>query len=233
MHIVAIGDIHGRTQWKQIVEMEDLATRIVFIGDYFDSWHVNGADQIENFKEILELKRANPEKVILLMGNHDFQYVYPGERYSGYNDAYAAEYREIIGDALRDGLLQMAHEEDGYLFTHAGVTEEWCVINGIMLSKEPVAVRINDLYFKEDPGAFKFNKEDRSGCGEDSRQSPIWVRPDALFPAIIDRYVQVVGHTTQEDGIDISKYDNLILIDAIGAGEYLVISDEGLLVGTV
>ena len=37
MKLVAIGDIHGRDIWKQIVETEQPNT-VVFVGDYFDSF---------------------------------------------------------------------------------------------------------------------------------------------------------------------------------------------------
>jgi len=34
---VVIGDIHGRTTWKEIVDLEPDANVVVFMGDYFDS----------------------------------------------------------------------------------------------------------------------------------------------------------------------------------------------------
>ena len=36
--IIVIGDIHGRTIWKQIVAANPDADLFVFIGDYFDSF---------------------------------------------------------------------------------------------------------------------------------------------------------------------------------------------------
>lgn len=37
MKIVAIGDIHGRDIWEDIVKKEHDADKIVFVGDYFDT----------------------------------------------------------------------------------------------------------------------------------------------------------------------------------------------------
>ena len=51
MKLIAIGDIHGRDIWKQIVETEQPDT-VVFVGDYFDSFNIPGIDQIHNFKNI-------------------------------------------------------------------------------------------------------------------------------------------------------------------------------------
>ena len=36
MKIIALGDIHGRTIWKQIISKE-IFDRMAFIGDYFDA----------------------------------------------------------------------------------------------------------------------------------------------------------------------------------------------------
>ena len=230
MHIVAIGDTHGRRTWQRVVALEQDATRVVFLGDFFDSWHETPADQLDNFYKILAYKRANPEKVVLLMGNHDFQYILHGERYSGYNAIGAPNYKVAIEDALSDRSLLVAYEEEGYLFSHAGVTKTWAYV--FELNPKDIANEINFL-FRHNPLAFSFDRRDASGCGEDKRQSPLWVRPGALLPDMLKGYVQVVGHTTQREGIDTSLYDQLILADAIDIGEYLVIQKEGLLVGKV
>jgi predicted phosphodiesterase len=86
MKITIIGDTHGRSKWKNIVEKEKDADKIIFIGDYFDAKDggYSANRQIENFKEIVEFKRNNPDKVILLIGNHDFHYLKGvNEEYSG------------------------------------------------------------------------------------------------------------------------------------------------------
>ena len=69
MRIIAIGDIHGRTIWKDIVNQEfDLC---VFLGDYVDSHdEIPAKQQVDNLLDILEFKEHNSNKVILLRGNH-------------------------------------------------------------------------------------------------------------------------------------------------------------------
>ena len=52
MKTIAIGDIHGLGYWKQILEKER-PDRVVFVGDYFDSFNIPGIDQIHNFKNII------------------------------------------------------------------------------------------------------------------------------------------------------------------------------------
>ena len=73
MKTVIIGDIHGHDSWKQIIEQEQNADRFIFVGDYFDSFTVPGATQVQNFQDIIEFKETNGKETILLIGNHDYQ----------------------------------------------------------------------------------------------------------------------------------------------------------------
>lgn len=227
MKLVAIGDLHGRDTWKKIVEGEKDADTIVFIGDYLDAWNISPGQQLTNLTEILEYKKANPEKVVLLMGNHDFQYLTEDQRYSGYNSEYAGRFRVFLQSALDEELLQIAYEQDGYLFTHAGVTKTWGGHIPEYLQKH-MALRTNSL-FSRNPDSFNFYPGDTSGCGESIHQSPLWVRPDSLLKDFWGDMVQVVGHTSQDH---ITYYEGplphkLIMIDAIEAREYLKITDYG------
>ena len=56
MKTIMIGDIHGRDTWKQIIAQEPDAHRIVFLGDYFDSFDIKGVEQLYNFNEIIKFK---------------------------------------------------------------------------------------------------------------------------------------------------------------------------------
>lgn len=71
MKFLIIGDIHGRKIWKEIIEKEN-ADRVIFLGDYVSTHdNISEEEQIENLTEILRYKKENPEKVILLRGNHE------------------------------------------------------------------------------------------------------------------------------------------------------------------
>jgi len=83
MKTIVLGDTHGRSIWKEIVSQEK-ADRVIFIGDYFDSFDIEPVVQQHNFKEIIEFKEKGECEVILLIGNHDFHYLPMGETYSGY-----------------------------------------------------------------------------------------------------------------------------------------------------
>jgi len=82
--IIVLGDTHGRSKWKEVLRKEPDATKVVFLGDYFDSFDIPFEEQVENFTNILALKKEDPDKIVLLLGNHDFQYLpYVTEHYSG------------------------------------------------------------------------------------------------------------------------------------------------------
>lgn len=67
---LVIGDIHGRTIWKGIIEKEN-PDKVIFLGDYVSTHdNISSTQQINNLEEILAYKEDNPDKVILLRGNH-------------------------------------------------------------------------------------------------------------------------------------------------------------------
>lgn len=227
MKIVALGDTHGRYNWKDIVAKESDADKIVFIGDYFDTHdNVTPEQQIENFLEIVEFKKANMDKVVLLIGNHDFHYTgYAYATYSGYQYGAAPRIKEILLEAMSNGLMQMCYKNDIYVFTHAGVTKTWAEANNIDLND--MQNSINDL-FKTRPKVFDFTMGDNySQTGNDITQTPIWVRPQALLSDAIEDIVYIVGHTTVMKLGLVKELPNLILIDSLGTtGEYLVLNGD-------
>lgn len=66
--ITIIPDIHGRVFWKKAVDSASKDDTIVFLGDYLDMYWVDSIvhditneSTLENFREILEFKKSNPE----------------------------------------------------------------------------------------------------------------------------------------------------------------------------
>jgi hypothetical protein len=229
MKQIILGDTHGRDVWKTILAAEgDTVDRVVFIGDYVDT-HENTTpiEQVENLREIIAFKQNNKEKVVLLVGNHDFHY-WPGidEHYSGYQPmmrmSFEYEYRKY------SHLFQIAFsDERGYLYTHAGVTQTFLKNLGITdVSVNEIVKKLNSK-FKHQPYKFGYFDGDFSGYGEDIRQTCIWVRPQSLYKDQFD-LLQIVGHTTISKINHPHKSDRrgFYLIDALGTSrEYLVIVD--------
>ena len=230
MKIIAIGDTHGRSKWKQIASNEEF-DKLVFIGDYFDSREgILPHDQKDNFKDIVAYKKANMDKVVLLFGNHDYHYLRStNESYSGFQEWQKTDIGELLHSAIDDGLMQMCYAHQNLLFSHAGVTKTWCENN--LIPPSTIVGSINEL-FKYKPNSFQFTSgKNYSSYGDDVEQSPIWVRPTSLEADAVYRYIQVVGHTTQ-DKIELS--DDVIYIDTIGtSGEYFIWEDFKTSVGKI
>lgn len=224
MKIVALGDTHGRSKWKEIVVEQKDADMIVFIGDYFDAKDggYSANRQIENFKEIVQFKRDNPSKVVLLIGNHDFHYLNGvNETYSSYQFGYAKDINSVLQPAVDEGLLQMCYQYSSYFFSHAGLTKTWANNNNIDMNN--LEDSVNEL-FRNDITKFKFTMGDNDSYGgNDITQTPIWVRPQSLVKDMVDDIICIVGHT-QVKGVTVMEEDNLILIDCLGTSdEYLVL----------
>ena len=227
MKIVALGDTHGRDKWKDIVAKElESSDKIVFIGDYFDTHYDETPEQqLSNFNEIVEFKKTNMDKVILLIGNHDFHYLSGvNESYSGFQYGWSKEFNKALEAALAEGLMQMCYVYDKYVFTHAGVTNTWCVTHGVNRQPHLLEDSINEL-FKTNKYAFYFQMgHNYSQSGDDVTQSPIWVRIPSLFADGVDGFTFVVGHSTLKE---LTITDKIIGIDTLGTtGEYLIIDNE-------
>lgn len=253
---IVIGDIHGRSTWKLITHLEK-PDRVIFIGDYFDSFDIPGLDQIHNFKEIIEYKETSFSKegtldehkteVIMLIGNHDHHY-FPEVGYtgtSGYQHGIAPNIIQVIDENRNH--LQMAYQMGEYLFTHAGVSSKFMdnVFNDEFGWKvENIATDLNQL-FKYKPKEFEFGMNvnmsyymDPTGDNED--QSSIWIRPKSLMRANKDtlrkKVIQVVGHTEQRqiDTKGMATGGRYYFIDALGtSGEYLIIEDGQITTGHI
>ena len=228
MKIIALGDTHGRTNWKSITAKDDF-DKVIFIGDYFDSHEgVSARDQINNFKDLMAFKRSNPHKVVLLFGNHDAHYLKTFEqKYGRYEKHHGREIQSLIHDALDMALFKMCHVEENIVFTHAGVTKTWMkdtFLNVPDYDPQFLESCINRK-FLENPNAFKFivKRMTYDPTGDNSWQSPIWVRPDSLRWDRLDKYIQVVGHTPQHK---LNASGDIIFIDTLGtSSEYLQIVD--------
>lgn len=186
MKILVIGDVHGRTIWKDIVKQDfDLC---IFLGDYVDSHYgITAEEQKKNLLEILEFKENNPGKVILLRGNHDL-------RSLGYDWARCVPADEEVNEfmePLKDRFLkdtQWVYIKDNILFSHAGVSKVWLECSGIQSVKY-----INNYLPTEIFGFTPSYIYDFSGYSD--TQPPTWIRPQTLKECNVEGYTQVVGHT--------------------------------------
>ena len=214
-----IGDIHGRTCWKDLVR-EDCVN--VFVGDYFDPYDVIPHEQLlHNFADIIAFKQQHPETV-LLYGNHDMHYLIDGEEASRFDRMHAHAYRQAFADAkaLFHGMAYAIG--DHTLVTHAGVSRPWYEKEfGPYRGESPaeVADAINSLWeHNKREFSFEVNATESSDfCGESPTHSPLWIRPWVLAYHNLfagTPYKQVFGHTQIDQVTTVD--DNLTCVDCLG-----------------
>ncbi len=200
MKILAISDLHGRAVWKEAHFNE--YDQVIFLGDYTDSYVESDETIYENLKAIIQLKRRKPSKFVLLIGNHDAQYLhFPHYRCSGYRAWAQPALSTLL--ATYESFFQVAHQLDNYLFTHAGVSSKWLAYAQQKVAKEmpdstpdkSMAGFLNDLH--RQPLRLRnllFEVGPKRG-GYDAFSGPVWADRSETIADFLPEFHQVVGHT--------------------------------------
>ena len=252
--ILSLGDIHGRDKWmfhthgspyefdlwKVAVEngapgddtfWNDLPymeyDKIIFVGDYADSYDLKNETILNNLRNIVFFKKMVPNRVELLIGNHDVQYFVKNQICSGFRAEMEADLCDIYNDKEAD--FKLAHYEVGddgqqWLWTHAGVTSGW--IKELRREIYNPNHRFYDILKDLDLCdllntvlemrlEIVFNVDAQSG-GFDLWAGPVWVRPGVLNDNPLEGINQVVGHTPQRGiKVDWCKGVNHHFIDCL------------------
>lgn len=127
MKIIIVPDVHGRTFWRKCMDLVNSVDKIIFLGDYLDPYSEEGIffiDAIEQFNDIIHFKKDYPDKVILLIGNHDCHYIWKDfPNCSRRNYEHLDEMHKLYNDNIN--LFQLIYETDNYIFSHAGIYDYW------------------------------------------------------------------------------------------------------------
>ena len=168
--ILIIPDVHGRTFWQTPVQeaLQNPGYHIVFLGDYHDPYpyewepgYESTPDpdylehSIERFQEIINLKKQYPDRITLLIGNHDCGYAFDESICSSRIDSVnKSKIRTLFKENL--DLFQLAEEciQDGrhVIFSHAGISKGW--------AREVYGDRVDDHEFNV---VDALNKDIKSG----------------------------------------------------------------------
>lgn len=216
MKLNVIGDIHGRNNWKQLVDINSIN---VFVGDYFDPYEQIKYEDLEsNFLDIIQFKNEHPETV-LLIGNHDDHYIHQGNgKSSRFNFVKSNQIRTILDSNIDKLQIAYYNQEHNVIITHAGITKTWYKTWFGELDTNPQIICDNINYmYNENPDAFSFstNNRDYWECyGDEIYHSPIWVRPNSLLNDSLDNINQIVGHTRFQHVVNIN---NITFVDCLGA----------------
>jgi hypothetical protein len=203
MKIQTFGDIHGRKCWKQLVDLS--CDKIVFAADYVDDyWPVTDEQIIENLLDIIQFKKDYVEKVILLLGNHDIQYLYSYSKYgcSGYRSSYYAVLHTIFND--NKDLFQIAFQIKNYVWTHAGISASWYNIfkqeTKVSLDYD-IATKINNACNSGDIDLIALVGKSRGGLHRNG--GPLWADSSETYKngtfLAKGGLHQIVGHSPVKD----------------------------------
>ena len=212
--LLIIPDIHGRLFWISATrKYPDLP--VIFLGDYLDPYtyyeDILPSEALANFKEILDFKRANMDRVTLLLGNHDIHYFDKDMNSSRKDKERYEEIHQIFCENLPLFKLAMTvrAEDRDFLFTHAGIDIRWlrCRMPKVNVNDVyDICTSLNDkLITEESLYDFVFNglmDVSASRWGYARYPSPVW--PDEAdhqyMRERLPNVYQVFGHTQQESG---------------------------------
>ena len=126
MQTAVIGDIHGRIE--VMIAALNKHDRVVFVGDYVDSFDRTKLDQIQCLT--VALKEHNGDSVICLRGNHEESYLDPDAMCSGWNQIMNTHIMPIKEQVRA---LPVHTWVDGILITHAGISKHF--VDEILVGK--------------------------------------------------------------------------------------------------
>ena len=187
---IAIGDVHGLDLWRDVVEAHP-ECGVVFLGDYLDPYrYVHKGKLLDNLRAIMQLKRDRPEDVVLLLGNHDLHY-FCEEACVGtrFDMEIAADASKLFLDNIH--LFQYAFQDGEYLFTHAGVSQEWFDNDFCGDAARPIADQLNNPAADQVPALLRVGYA-RGGRACDTG-GIFWADKSELEEPLYG-FTQIVGH---------------------------------------
>lgn len=241
-----VGDVHLKA--SSILPKVDVALaddseikRIVFTGDYCDEWGATAdtmTREIEELCDWVDEKRGDDYRVDLLFGNHDFAYLLGHEGPGTISSLY-----DFVRETLFPMGVMVATEVNGFLVTHAGLTQTWAdehldYPEDAAEAARQINVMMHGTYYER--AALYTAGVARGGFGI---PSPLWADKLELETDFADGISQIVGHTPVDTcqlaytpGFRAGEVPEIWFCDTfslysnmlpIGDGSMLVVDDDG------
>lgn len=229
--VLFIGDIHGRTDWRETAN-EGLKKfqEVVLLGDYWDSFDVSPVLQKDNFYQVRSFVKKK-KNVTALLGNHDYAYIHSYHSISGYQHSQAPEIKKLMDDDKDLFKIAWGYENSKgkyTLATHAGLTYRFWknhvlplfedggflaqVFEGKSPNEIPIHEVLNSLIDKKEL-MWKVGPR-RGGWGT---PGPLWADYHELLEDPFPGINQVVGHTVNHaPSVDIIGEDIIARVDNWG-----------------
>ena len=242
--MLVVPDVHGRIFWRDEVYNVLKSTsdvKVIFLGDYVDPYvyeYISNDDAFCVLEEIIELKKEYGDRVILLLGNHDFHYFNGSTRGPRKDYERCSDLKHLYMDNM--DIFEYYHIEQvgdtKYLFSHAGFLKSWLISNAKELGISDIIGQSDDisvdLISNIDFKVLFSDKKVRScmnsvSCwsGGYEIDSFMWadIREHFGVDEKISECVQVCGHTQQQK--DYVKINNVYCLDC---RDVFYIFDDGI-----
>lgn len=223
LKIITIPDLHGKDVWQQIDPK--IYDKIIFLGDYVDAPHrkatdiaqIDGMNQrvlineehgrtnaeiLYNLTKIIELKNKYPDKVVLLLGNHDVPYIYHIKNKSlqrtmmcsGYRYSMENELAVLFNNNIKK--FKIAHRIENVVWSHAGITPQ--AYNAYFKNKlndnlDLLVDELNMWFVLNEPELFYVSQKRGGSMPHGSilwADKTEWTKEEYKFP-----FIQIVGHS--------------------------------------
>jgi hypothetical protein len=176
-----VGDIHG--QVDKLKEALNYPGKVVFVGDFVDSFRTTVAEQVECIELVLQAIEHGMAQAVF--GNHEMSYF--GGQCSGWNPAMQAHFDGGLGEKIRKAFKPYIWEDD-ILVTHAGVTKQlWDQHN---MSKETMCQTLSEWYNTWDSPYYQVGQY---RGGRHPYGGPLWCDWSEFVD--VPGLTQIVGHS--------------------------------------
>lgn len=138
--ILCIPDIHCRKFWRQCIYNNiEKVDKVIFLGDYLDPYQNeieenpelmeceyfgDSKNLLKMLEDIISLKKNEPDKYILLTGNHSDSYIWADFKAASRTDWKNWEkYHKFFLENLE--YFNLVWIEKNVIFSHAGISKNW------------------------------------------------------------------------------------------------------------
>jgi len=160
--------LHGLDAWKKVYQ--DNYDKIIFLGDYVDSYDLEDKTILRNFIKVIEFRLKYPEKVILLTDNHEVGYLNSKYRCMGYRPEIEGDIKALLQE--NGSIFRVAWQYGNHLWMHTGINQPY--FDRYIRDKvspaagASLASTLNNLYAEKYDPLFEIGKErgsDRKAIG--------------------------------------------------------------------
>lgn len=220
--IIVIGDIHGEQTWKNIINKHP-KEKYIFLGDYCDPYNQDLFEDevLNNLSQIIKFKQEHSDDVILLLGNHDMQYI---DETAEFCSRYMVRINNEIEELFKENKdsFQKIHAEGNLLFTHAGISQNWFKTNFANMDKGDILEIINNP-----DNTSVLNHCGKVRGGRMPYGGIFWADKNEMCNPM-NGFIQIVGHTRVSDILlkCIDENTAIFFCDCLRLGKYLTIEQE-------